>query len=147
MSVSAATMCHMPTPPTPPLPTPSPGGSADSVEIGRRVLAGREAMRMSQQDFADKAGLSRAYVSRLERGLIPNPTITDLSKVADALGMTLAALTSAAGSLERLHFSHEWDELQKQTENLPPELREMVLRAFRHSVEIANGASDLARRN
>lgn len=147
MSTVAATMCHMPTSPTPPPFAPEPGDSVDAAEIGRRVLAGREAMRMSQQDFADAAGLSRAYMSRLERGLIPNPTITELAKIASVLGMTLAALVAAPSHLVEHRFSHDWDEIQRQVADLPEPLREMVLKAARQSIEIANGASNLARRN
>ncbi len=102
---------------------------------------------MNQQELADKAGLSRAYVSRLERGLIPNPTITELGKLAEALGITLATLTTAPASFEDTHLSHEWSEIQRQVESLPPSLREQILRIARQSIEIANGASDLARQN
>ena len=148
MSVSAATMCHMTTPPPPDEPVPTqPGDYVHVTEIGRRVMAGREQLRMNQQELADKAGLSRAYISRLERGLIPNPTITELGKLAEALGTTLGALTAAPSRLVALRFSTEEGDLLRQVEGLPDPVREMVLRAWRHSLEIAHGASDLARRN
>jgi transcriptional regulator with XRE-family HTH domain len=136
VSVSAATMCHMPTPEI-----------ASASEIGRRILAAREALRLSQQDFADRAGLSRAYISRLERGLIPSPTLTDLGKVAEAAGTSVVDLTMVKPVVTQTRFSHEWDELQSQTEGLPDEIREQVIRGFLESVAILHSASGLARRN
>lgn len=136
MGVSAATMCHMPA-----------RELADSKEIGRRILAARETLRLNQQEFADKARLSRAYISRLERGLIPNPTITDLEKVAEAAGVSIVDLALEAPKLVETRYSHDWDELQRQTEGLPPEIREQVIRTFRQSVSILHDASGLARRN
>lgn len=136
MSVSVATMCHM-----------TAGDMADVNVIGRRVFDGREALRLNQQEFADKAKLSRAYISRLERGLIPNPTITDLGQIADALGISVATLIAPETDLVRMRFSHEWDELQQQVEGLPPEIAEQVIRAWRESVAVIYSASALARRN
>lgn len=46
----------------------------------------REARKMTQQELADKAGISRTYLSNLERGVSANPTldiVTRLSKAMD----------------------------------------------------------------
>jgi transcriptional regulator with XRE-family HTH domain len=44
-------------------------------------------------------------------------------------------------------FSADWEELQRQTEGLPTEVRDMALRAFRESIAAMHATGELARRN
>lgn len=46
---------------------------------------------MSQRELAEKAGLSREYVLRLE-GAQQDPTLGTLEKIAKALGVPVGAL-------------------------------------------------------
>lgn len=64
----------------------------DVTAIGRRAALRRELLRLEQADVATKAGMSRAYVSRLENGGVLNPKLADLAAIADALGLSLDAL-------------------------------------------------------
>ena len=62
----------------------------------RRRLGGnmrrlREAKGWSQEEFAERAGLHRTYVSGVERG-IRNPTVTVLAKLASALECSIGSL-------------------------------------------------------
>lgn len=66
----------------------------DLTELGERVFQQRRRLRMEQADVADRAGLSTAYVSRLERARIPNPKITDLRRIATALDLGLDQLVA-----------------------------------------------------
>jgi len=50
--------------------------------FGRILLKLREEKAVSQKEVADNCNLERAYVSRLERGLL-QPTITTLFKLAE----------------------------------------------------------------
>lgn len=70
VSVSADTMRHMTTPPPPEQPQ-HPGSSAPVTEIGHRVLSGREALRLSQQEFAEHLKVMQHHLSRWERGRVP----------------------------------------------------------------------------
>src|SRR5262245_13716172 len=97
MSVSRDTMCHM-----------ANSEIVDAKEIGQRIYAARVAARQNQQAFAERTGLSRAYISRLERGLVPNPTITDLGKIAQALGLSVADLTLQQPELIETRYSTDW---------------------------------------
>ncbi|MCV0334561.1 helix-turn-helix transcriptional regulator [Microbacterium sp.] len=54
------------------------------VALGARVRELREALTLSQEAFAHKAGLDRTYVSGVERGR-RNPTLDVLYRLADAL--------------------------------------------------------------
>ena len=119
MSGSVATLCHM-----------STRDLADPAEIGRRILAAREALRLNQQEFADKAGLSRAYISRLERGLIPNPTITDLAQVAEAAGLPISTLMLRERAHRELVIPLGAD-VYEALANEPPELQASIIHAWR----------------
>lgn len=58
------------------------------MRIGEWINSYRAENQLSMADFAKKAGVSKAYVGFLEKGTV-NPTTKMLSKIANALGMTL----------------------------------------------------------
>ena len=62
-------------------------------QMGRRLQALREARDLSRQQLAERAGLSREYVRRLEAGEY-DPTVGMLQKLAKALKVTLAELVT-----------------------------------------------------
>ena len=64
----------------------------NAVELGQRVQQLRRAAGLEQPDLCEKAGLSRAYISRLENGAVPNPKLYDLAAVAQALGTSVTDL-------------------------------------------------------
>ncbi len=77
-------------------PTPQPEGLAlatsdDSDEIGARLRSIRQAKGISARDLADRAGVTAAYISRLENGKM-SPTVASLSRVMQALGESVGAL-------------------------------------------------------
>lgn len=59
--------------------------------MGRNIRRLREAKGLSQEQFADEAGIHRTYVSDLERGS-RNPTIRVVERVASALGVTASEI-------------------------------------------------------
>jgi len=59
--------------------------------FGRRVRERRKKMRLSQEDFADRVGLDRTYVSGIERGT-RNPTLATMKRLAEGLGVPLETL-------------------------------------------------------
>jgi transcriptional regulator with XRE-family HTH domain len=54
------------------------------ARLGRNVRRLREAKGWSQEDYADRAGIHRTYVSDIERGC-RNPTVTVIEKLAKPL--------------------------------------------------------------
>ncbi len=62
-----------------------------SVRFGQVVRESRAARRLSQEALADLSGLSRSYLSEVERGTVA-PSIETLQKLADALGEKLSFL-------------------------------------------------------
>lgn len=76
-------------------------GHGDAIEFGRWLRAAREAGQITQQALADRAGLSRSYLSDLERGRGVRPTLPTLERLADALGTSSLEALWAAGALGR----------------------------------------------
>lgn len=54
--------------------------------LAHNVRELRQANVWSQEEFADRAGLHRNYISGVERG-VRNPTVLVLAKIAEALGV------------------------------------------------------------
>ncbi len=61
------------------------------TRLGQNVRKLREAKGWSQEDYADRAGIHRTYVSDIERGR-RNPTITVVERLAQPLGVTTGSL-------------------------------------------------------
>ena len=57
-------------------------------EIIRAVLNARKNRNLTQQQLADRTGINRADISRLENGN-SNPTIAQLQRIAEGMDMTL----------------------------------------------------------
>ena len=71
--------------------------------IGNSIKSRRKALRVTQPQLADLAGISVNTLYKIERGQA-NPTLDTLTKIADTLGMEvclrvrdLAYLNHAAG--------------------------------------------------
>lgn len=84
------------------------------TELAQQVFNRRRQMKISQTELAKMAGISRNYVSLIERGEAQNISINVLNQLAAALGTTPGELTGAS--------------LQAQT-LIPPGLREFGLKA------------------
>ena len=56
------------------------------VRFGRNVKALRAAAGLAQDEFADKVGVHRTYMSGIERGRRA-PTIVVVAQIAEALGV------------------------------------------------------------
>jgi transcriptional regulator with XRE-family HTH domain len=61
------------------------------TRLGLNVRKLREAKGWSQEDYADRAGVHRTYVSDIERGK-RNPTVTVVEKLAKPLDVRAGSL-------------------------------------------------------
>jgi transcriptional regulator with XRE-family HTH domain len=59
--------------------------------FGRLVRSLRERRGLSQETFADKAGVHRTYIGSIERGE-RNPTLTMIWRIAHALNVSASSL-------------------------------------------------------
>ena len=63
--------------------------------IGKAIRARRQALGLSQDQFADRIGMHRAYFGALERGKW-NITVQTLLRVAQGLGVSAASILEDA---------------------------------------------------
>jgi transcriptional regulator with XRE-family HTH domain len=68
--------------------TRSPDEQTLRDQVGRRLYMRRTWLRLAQQEVADKAGVTRNFVSAIERGA-QGLDAWRLSLIADALSITL----------------------------------------------------------
>jgi len=71
------------------------------VQLGKRIAYLRKERHLSQLQLGLVSGLTKSYLSDLERGR-RNPTLKILNKIAIALGVTLEELFRGVVSLEQL---------------------------------------------
>ena len=69
--------------------------------VGARVKQLRHARRLTQEQLAERAGLSYKFVGEVERGR-GNPTLTTLAAISDALGVELVDLLALAPDRPKL---------------------------------------------
>ncbi len=60
--------------------------------LGRQVRERREALGLSQEEFAEKCGFDRTYISLIERGR-RNISLMNLVKIAYGLNTSVSQLT------------------------------------------------------
>ena len=61
------------------------------IKFGQRVRELRKERGWSQEEFADKCGLDRTYVSGIERG-VRNPTLAVIGIMSAAFKLSLSSL-------------------------------------------------------
>lgn len=63
--------------------------------LGQRIKQLRAAHEITQEELADRSGMFRTYMSRVETG-VANPTLTGLYAIAKALRVDIKELFEAA---------------------------------------------------
>jgi len=58
------------------------------VQFGLKVKEERRKQRLSQEQFAEKAGLHRTYIGMIERAE-KNITLANIEKICKALGLSI----------------------------------------------------------
>jgi transcriptional regulator with XRE-family HTH domain len=73
----------------------------DSGTIGARLRQARNERGLTQEQLAERAGVSRDIIAKLEQEQRTTARITTLGRLANALGITLSALLDRRERLER----------------------------------------------
>lgn len=69
------------------------------ISLGQRISHMRHAAKLSQQQLAERAGLSIKGISEIERG-VSNPSILVLRAVAQGLGVDVPRLIAEPGKVD-----------------------------------------------
>lgn len=99
----------------------------DPKELARRIIARRAELRMEQGELAERAKVSRAYVSRLENGIVPNPKLYDLDAVASALDLPIAALVSPPDEEHDAHMAARIAEIRANLAGFDAETQDRMI--------------------
>ena len=67
------------------------------VRFGNALRACRTRQRLTQEELAERSGLSHKFIGEIERGL-GNPTIETVSRIAAALAISIGDLFDAANA-------------------------------------------------
>lgn len=86
----------------------------DRQELSRQVMQRRKELGLSQTELAEKTGISRNYISLIERGEASNISMKILNLLAGALGVSPSTLTGEPGVYDTV---------------IPPPLREFGIEA------------------
>lgn len=76
-------------------------GDELSELVGRRVSGRRALLALTLDELADRSGVSRAMISRIERGEVQASAVV-LDRLCGGLGMTLSALFARSGEASPL---------------------------------------------
>jgi len=79
----------------------------DAKELGRQVLARRKEKRWSQEELGELAGISRNYVSLIERGEAHSVSMKVINQLAVAFGVNVSQLTGEIGDQSMVMISPE----------------------------------------
>src|SRR6201995_2275458 len=114
---------------------------ADGARIGAQLRAARRAARLSMAEVAERAGLTKGFVSKLARELA-NVSVASLIRLCDALGISVGSLFQAPkgevvrrDARPRIHFGG-----RKMTESLLTPSGEKRVKAILSDIEPGGGS-------
>jgi len=70
--------------------------------IGQRITALRKLKGISQQELANRAGLTRQHIGRIEKGELVSVAYVTIQAIAEALGMTVDIVDERLSNLAPL---------------------------------------------
>jgi transcriptional regulator with XRE-family HTH domain len=75
------------------------------IELGQELARAREKNGLSLEAAAGPAGISGAYLFKLERGVVNSPSPRVLARIAVALDVSYLRLMKLAGYLDETHLA------------------------------------------
>ena len=88
--------------------------------MGQRIIALRKLEGVSQKELADRAGLTRQHIGRIEKGELVSVAYVTIAAIAEALGMTVDIIDQRLSDLAPMNTLTEpmkgslGEELNKQ---------------------------------
>jgi XRE family transcriptional regulator of biofilm formation len=82
--------------------------------IGQRIQQLRLARKMTLSELAERSGVAKSYVSKIERNIQSNPSIQFLEKMADALGVSLNDLLQEKTAEPAKDLDEQWSALVRE---------------------------------
>jgi len=102
----------------------------DNKAVGRRIKEARQEKGLTQEQLAERAGVSPTYISVIERGL-KSPQLDTFVPVCNALGVSADTLLTDVVDAAALASSNE---IAKLLRDEPPEKQRCLLRMLKAAV-------------
>lgn len=114
-------------------------------ELGRQLRSRREELELSLRDLERLAGVDNGTIARIEQGAFAAPAPDKLSRIADALGLSLADVFALADYASPNELPSFQPYLRTKYRGLPTEAVEQLERSFqrlvkRHGLDAAGPA-------
>ena len=107
-----------------------PDGTRIGAQLGAQLRAARLAARMSMAEVAEQAGLTKGFVSKLERDLA-NVSVASLIRLCDALGIdfqeSMLAWPPGPRTTDGVWAKHWYAEVERSTGFRPYQPKEIDL--------------------
>ena len=104
------------------------------AEIGERIALIRKKLSLTQQEFADKANVNRAYLGNIERGR-KEASIGFISSICDTYGISTDWILTGEGHMYRPTQTKSQPAEDAQTPRLTKREKDMLM-IFRELPEI-----------
>lgn len=82
--------------------------------IGNNISTIRKQRGLTLSELAIRTGISKSYLSNIERNLKQNPSIQVMEKIASVLKVDLKILLKIAADVERQQVEREWLDLVEE---------------------------------
>lgn len=102
--------------------------------IGENIYKIRKLKGLTLSELADRAQISKSYLSNIERNLNQNPSIQIVEKIARVLGADLRTLLGSQPA-NPLSAEHEWIEFVNELKGIGVEKEE--LETYKTIIEFA----------
>jgi transcriptional regulator with XRE-family HTH domain len=99
--------------------------------LGEILKTARERRGLSLYALAEKSGVDRGLLWRIEQGQVNNPKAENLSRIAEALGLSLTDVYAKAGYPATTRLPSLPVYLRTKYGHLPPEKQEEVVEFFK----------------
>lgn len=107
-------------------------------EIGRKIKALRKRNGLTQQELADRAELTKGFISQLENGQV-SPSVVTLMDLIECLGSTPAEFFKEDSDPQMVfteaEYFEKFDEAGNQTEWLIPPAQRFEMEPLRVTIE------------
>lgn len=103
------------------------------MDIGAKLRGLRIGLNLTQEELADRAELSKGFISQVERNLT-SPSIATLTDLLECLGSSLNAFFAETAS-EKLVFSRDDHFVKEDAEGLRGRITWLVPNAQKNSME------------
>jgi transcriptional regulator with XRE-family HTH domain len=82
-----------------------------NLTIGQRLRNARHDKKLTQQQLADRSGLTLQRIFKVEQGVVDSPTLRTVTALARGLGLTVSQLIGEeeGGNHKRIYFVLTYD--------------------------------------